>query len=280
VILLLALVDFQLGPLRSGALLYLVPVAVVAWYGRGTAAGITTLIAAVASAGSWWLAGGSEMAAAAGSGTRDLLWNGSVHLVLFLILVALVRWIREAVVAQWAIAMSDPLTGLANAPAFFSRLTDEISRSLRYGRVFTLAYLDLDRFKEVNDTFGHAEGDDVLRQLAETMRSTMRGSDMTARLGGDEFGILLPETPYVEAEGALEKLRAKLDWTMRDRGWPVTLSIGAVTFESPAESADAAARIADGLMYAAKRDGGDRIRHLLWSGEDTLRTRVEPKTRG
>lgn len=212
------------------------------------------------------------MAEAAGTGSRDLLWNAGSDLVLFLVIVALVRWIREAVVAQWAIALSDPLTGLANAPAFFSRLSTEISRSLRYGRVFTLAYLDLDRFREVNNTLGHAEGDHVLRQLAETMKTTMRGSDLTARLGGDEFGILLPETAYAEAEGALEKLRAKLDWTMRDRGWPVTLSIGAVTFESPADSAEAAARIADGLMHAARRDGGDRIRHLLWSGEGTLST--------
>jgi len=220
------------------------------------------------------------MAEAAGTGTRVLLWNAGVHLVLFLVIVALVRWIRDAVVAQWAIALSDPLTGLANAPAFYARLSDEVSRSLRYGRVFTLAYLDLDRFKEVNDTFGHAEGDDVLRQLAETMQSTMRGSDLTARLGGDEFGILLPETPYAEAEGALKKLRTKLDWTMRDRGWPVTFSIGAATFESPPESADAAARIADGLMYAAKRDDGDRIRHLLWTGEGTLNEGVAPRPPG
>jgi diguanylate cyclase (GGDEF)-like protein len=168
---------------------------------------------------------------------------------------------------QRTVALSDPLTGLANTRAFLDRLGDEIARGLRHGRVFTLVYLDLDRFKEVNDSLGHAEGDRVLTRIAAMMRETLRASDLPARLGGDEFGILLPETPFAQAERALGKLRDRVVEEMGNNDWPVTLSMGAVTFESTVETADDAVRIADGLMYAAKASGGDGIQHLLWTGE-------------
>jgi len=257
----LGIVAWWIAPERSATAFQLLPIALLGWYGVGRHVYFLALAAAAVDAVAVNLGGGPW--------TRsDVIWNGAATLVVFLAVGAMVRYLREAIETQWALALTDPLTGLGNAPAFFGRLQEEIGRSHRYGRVFTLAYFDIDNFKEVNDNFGHTEGDEVLKQVAERLQRSLRGSDLPARLGGDEFGVLLPETPYAQAEQALEKLRADLELTMRDRGWHVTLSIGAVTFESPVESADAATRIADGLMYTAKREGGDRIQHLLWAGDD------------
>ena len=196
-----------------------------------------------------------------------------MRLTTFLVVAALTVRLKESLAAQKQLALSDHLTGLANTRAFFDSMSAEIDRALRYGTIFTLAYMDLDHFKEVNDTLGHAEGDEVLRRVAETMRSTMRTTDLSARLGGDEFGILLPETPFGRAEGALEKLRQEIGEAMGEGGWPVSVSMGAVTFEAPVDTADDAIRVADGLMYEAKEGGGDGIRHLLWTGETGPRPR-------
>jgi diguanylate cyclase (GGDEF)-like protein len=195
------------------------------------------------------------------------VWNLGARLTTFLIVAALVVRLRESRATQDKLALSDPLTGLANARAFFDRLSSEIDRALRYGSIFTLAYMDLDHFKEVNDRLGHAEGDEVLRAVGRTMREATRATDLTARLGGDEFGLLLPETPYGKAESALGKLQSEILTAMKEGGWPVTVSMGAVTFEAPVDTADDAARIADGLMYEVKDAGGDGVRHQLWTGE-------------
>lgn len=260
-VLALGILDFSVGPQVSFAVFYLLPIAATSWYGvERSGAFVCALAAAVA--------GGADLLTRLEPlPTWISAWNYGVLLTLFLVVAVLVSWLREAKEVQRAVALSDPLTGLANTRAFLDRLREEIERALRYGRVLTLVYLDLDRFKEVNDTLGHAEGDRVLMRIASIMEETLRTSDLLARLGGDEFGIILPETPYAQAEGALAKLRAEVLEAMNEEGWPVTLSMGAVTFESSVDTADDAVRIADGLMYAAKAAGGDGIQHLLWTGE-------------
>jgi diguanylate cyclase (GGDEF)-like protein len=260
-VLALGVLEYSVGPELTFSVFYLLPIAAAAWYGTarsgplvcGLAASVAGVVGLLTPPDppSLWVAG----------------WNTGVLLILFLGVGALVSWLRDAKEMQRTVALSDPLTGLANTRAFLDRLGDEIARGLRHGRVFTLVYLDLDRFKEVNDRLGHAEGDRVLTRIAAMMRETLRASDLPARLGGDEFGILLPETPFAQAERALGKLRDRVVEEMGKNDWPVTLSMGAVTFESTVETADDAVRIADGLMYAAKASGGDGIQHLLWTGE-------------
>ncbi len=257
----LGALDFALGPDVVFSLFYFLPIALAAWYGEGRAGYFLATVA-----GACWV--GVEVL----SGVTYPLpwifpWNTGVRVGTFLVVAALTIRLRESLQVQRALALSDPLTGLANTRAFLDHLNSEIERSSRYGRIFTLAYVDLDRFKEVNDTRGHAEGDEVLRRVARTMTATMRTTDLPARLGGDEFGLLLPETPFAQAEWALEKLRSELLRTMEMGGWPVTFSVGAVTFEAPIGSADEAIRIADRLMYEVKNSGRDAIRHILWTGE-------------
>jgi diguanylate cyclase (GGDEF)-like protein len=108
-------------------------------------------------------------------------------------------------------ARSDVLTGLPNRRALDERLDDEIKRSARSGRVFCVIMMDLDGFKQVNDTYGHDVGDDVLRQVARSLQENLRISDFLARYGGDELTLVLSETDLNQAEVVVEKINRNLD---------------------------------------------------------------------
>ena len=106
---------------------------------------------------------------------------------------------------------------------------------------------------------GHLAGDELLAEVAATLRNNLRATDLPARLGGDEFAILLPETGHDEAGTVIARLREKLLARMKERGWPVTFSIGVAVFSDPPEQVDELVRAADGLMYEVKRNGKDAI---------------------
>jgi len=158
-------------------------------------------------------------------------------------------------------ATLDPLTGLANRRAFMTTLSAEISRQKRSIRAFSLALLDLDGFKALNDSKGHRAGDEALKLVAEVLRTHTRAADCLARLGGDEFGILMPDTET--APGAmLNELCARIATITAAADRAVTTSIGCRTFRSPPASAVDALQDADRVMYAAKLHGKNRAEHL------------------
>jgi diguanylate cyclase (GGDEF)-like protein len=134
-------------------------------------------------------------------------------------------------------------------------LSAELDRSRRYKRPFTLAYIDLDNFKIVNDSLGHGAGDEVLQTVVAVMREQIRRTDVVARLGGDEFALLLPETDLDAAHIAIEKIRSSLLLKMSERHWPVTASIGSLTCRDAQLSVDQLIKQADDLMYVAKSIG-------------------------
>lgn len=160
----------------------------------------------------------------------------------------------------------DPLTGTVNARAFRERARDEIDRSRRYGRPFTLAYVDLDNFKTVNDRFGHSAGDNLLRLVTDIIRKNLRTTDILARVGGDEFAFLLPETDQVSAHAVLDKIRNKVASSLKEAELPVTMSVGAVVYLSAPDSVDSMIHQADNLMYQAKYSGKNRIRLEVYDG--------------
>jgi diguanylate cyclase (GGDEF)-like protein len=164
------------------------------------------------------------------------------------------------------LARTDMLTGLANRRAFYEALQAERARTARYGRPMTLVYLDLDNFKRVNDTLGHAVGDDLLACVADLLRRTLRASDTVGRLGGDEFALLLPETTAQAAEALLQKLGSVLMDTMQAKQWPVTFSMGAAAFLDNPASVEEMIRTADELMYSVKKSGKNRISVALMGG--------------
>ena len=154
---------------------------------------------------------------------------------------------------------TDSLTGAANVRGFRERAQGEIDRSLRYGHAITLAYLDVDDFKAINDKFGHSMGDEVLTRIAELTLLKIRKTDVLGRLGGDEFAILFPQTESESAEVVLNRIRESLSEEMRVRGWTVTVSGGAVTFKAPPGSVDEMIKKADDLMYEAKNGGKKQL---------------------
>jgi diguanylate cyclase (GGDEF)-like protein len=118
--------------------------------------------------------------------------------------------------------------------------------------------VDVDNFKRINDRYGHAGGDRLLRAIARAMREGCRRTDIVARLGGDEFALLLPDTGPDAAAVVVEKVRTALLASARGEGWPATFSVGATTFLEPPSSVDELVSRADELMYAAKRAGKNR----------------------
>jgi diguanylate cyclase (GGDEF)-like protein len=152
-------------------------------------------------------------------------------------------------------ATHDALTGLPNRRAFDRVLARELERSSRYGEIFSLTIIDLDGFKQLNDSRGHAAGDALLRQAADTIAEACRASDVAGRLGGDEFAVLLPQTNQFEAAALCERLRAEVE-TLAD----VSLSWGVAEYPTHGVDASTLMRAADAAMYASKPRlvGGER----------------------
>jgi diguanylate cyclase (GGDEF)-like protein len=156
------------------------------------------------------------------------------------------------------LATTDMLTGIPNRRSFYESGAVELARARRYTRPLTLLMLDADNFKQVNDTYGHAAGDAVLKALAAALRSSIRETDVLARLGGEEFGILMPETAVPHAAGLAERLRsaiALLPVPVEDRAVSVTVSIGVAPVPNHTSGIEHAMRIADELLYQAKQRG-------------------------
>ncbi len=165
-----------------------------------------------------------------------------------------------------ALAVTDPLTGLANRRHFFTLAQQEMERAQRYGRPLAVLLLDIDDFKQINDTYGHAVGDRVLETVGAYCRSSLRAADMVARYGGEEIVALLPETDARAAEEAAERLRAGIATLDFGPELPcVTASIGVAVYDH-ADECDVSTLIdrADRALYAAKRGGKDRV--ALWAG--------------
>jgi len=182
------------------------------------------------------------------------------------------RYVGERLARQQleALALRDPLTGLANHRHFHERLHSELQRARRDGASLALIVLDLDHFKALNDSRGHAFGDRVLCEVAGALRAAVRESDLVARVAGEKFAVLLPGARAYAAVHAADGVRARIA-RLRTDGAPFSASAGVATF--PTDAADAAAlfEAADGALAWAKRDGRDRTRRY---DPDHVRTRT------
>lgn len=169
--------------------------------------------------------------------------------------------LREAYQRIEELAEIDELTGTFNRRCIMRMLNEEIDRAERNATPLSLALIDLDWFKRINDGFGHPIGDEVLRTFAITIFANIRSFDRLGRYGGEEFLLLLPNTSREEAHAMLERLReivAELDWTAFSPAMQVTLSAGIATM-TLGETADVALARADGALYTAKEMGRNRI---------------------
>lgn len=157
------------------------------------------------------------------------------------------------------LARHDALTGLPNRRAADEQIAAEIARHRRSGQSLTVLVFDIDHFKRVNDTHGHAAGDAVLAQVARTAQTTLRSTDFVARTGGEEFLVLLPETEEAGAQAAAEKLRAAIALQQFDEAGHVSVSVGRVSDAQAFADAPSAIRAADTALYAAKHAGRNRV---------------------
>ncbi|HEU4905903.1 MAG TPA: GGDEF domain-containing protein, partial [Solirubrobacterales bacterium] len=168
-------------------------------------------------------------------------------------------------------ASQDPLTGLKNRRRFEEDLRGELARSRRERTIGAVMMLDLDNFKQVNDTLGHPVGDRTISEIAAVLTARMRATDVVARLGGDEFAIVLPRCDLDEAEEIAEAIAKaiRLHTLPGEAAPPITASIGIAAFGPQSEGYDAVLSAADNAMYEAKRAGRDHVRvagHVLASG--------------
>lgn len=175
------------------------------------------------------------------------------------------------------LALWDSVTGLPNRTFLADRLGEELSRAERHGRSFALLMFDLDGFKDVNDTHGHAAGDRVLAMVGARAARSMRASDVVARLGGDEFVALLPEATRQGAAAVAEKLRGSLaqPYGFGRRTARLSASIGIAFYPEHGRDLETLQRAADAALYAAKREGKNRA-VVAASAEPALSNSAEP----
>jgi diguanylate cyclase (GGDEF)-like protein len=161
------------------------------------------------------------------------------------------------------LSMTDELTGLSNRRAFFLIGNEEIKKAQRYKTPLSLMILDIDKFKNINDTFGHDAGDAALQCLARTLQSKSREVDVIARLGGEEFGILLPNTKASDAVVLAERFRSAIEGEEclipDGRSARITASFGVATYRDEIANLDMLLQKADVAMYQAKNEGRNRV---------------------
>ena len=250
----IVLADVAAGPQWGLAVLSIVPIGLAAWYAGSRVAALTVLTAAVG-----WLVHQPSLHAF----PAPTLWNALARVVYFGLAARFVGVVRRNLRLESALAATDPLTGLLNRRAFWERAQHELRRAARYGHPITVAYVDLDNFKFVNDEQGHKTGDEVLCGVADTLRKRTRVTDLVGRLGGDEIAVLLPEAAPQQGVEALQGLRAALATLFAEQGWPVSTSVGAVTFWDIPDDVQEVVGSADTLMYEVKRAGKDHLEHRV-----------------
>lgn len=251
----LAILDTLNGPDLSLELFYLLPISVVAWFaGRRTG-----ILMSVAGTAAWFLARHA-------TGLKPIdsflpFWDALSKLGFFLAAACTLPSLKR----EWELlkesGRTDYLTSACNRNSFETFANLEIHRSLRYQHPFTVVYLDIDKFKFVNERFGHNMGDTLLRAVAQTIKGKIRTSDILARMGGDEFALLLPETQSEAAQIVVRRIQRHLLDAAQKNEWPVSFSFGVATFLRPPESVHELIRKADALLVAAKSSGGNNVRH-------------------
>ena len=252
-VLLIGILDYLSGFELSFSIFYLVPISFVAWY-----TGLyPTMLVCLLSAGTWFIVDFNS-----GHPYSHRLipfWNTFVRLGIFVILARLIMVIKMRLLIEEKLARHDGLTGLLNARAFFDVFSTIFDMAKRYNHPTTIAYIDLDDFKRINDRFGHLQGDEVLKKIAAVLTDQKRQTDFVARLGGDEFAVLLPETDVSGASAAMNTLRERLKQMIKTNKWPIGLSIGVATLKNTGMNADEALNQADNLMYKVKKSGKNNI---------------------
>jgi diguanylate cyclase (GGDEF)-like protein len=249
-------VDYFTGPEVSIGFFYLAPIAIAAWYiGRDAGLGVSLVSAAI-----WFVVNGPAIPVREFS-FIVLLWDAGVRLVFFVVIAALLSVLHQAIDRERALARTDYLTGVKNDRSFYEQADIELRRARRHRRPMSIAYIDVDDFKELNDCFGHSEGDSALRAIGAALLRRLRATDVVGRMGGDEFAILMPEAGKGKASKIVKRLHELLMAEFRVNRWPITLSIGVLTCTTAPSDITRLMKEVDALMYEVKRSGKNHIKY-------------------
>lgn len=259
----IGLVDWLAGPDVSLLVFFLLPMFLAVWF-VGKRAG---LLISVISAAAWLVNALLDQHQYAHPAIP--YWNVAVRLLFLLIFTYMLTAFKRVLAHEQELARTDYLTRVANRRFFYEQTRAEIRRARRFEHPFTIAYMDIDDFKEVNDRSGHTTGDKLLRAVADTIRRDVREIDVLARLGGDEFAILLPETGEEAARAVVRRVQRSLLEMVKGNDWPVTFSVGVATWVAPPRDVDEVVKRADQLMYSVKNSGKNMVRHEVFGEQLT-----------
>jgi diguanylate cyclase (GGDEF)-like protein len=252
------LIDLLTGPVLSLTLFYLIPVGLSSWYVSPRAGFVVTIL----SAAMWF-----------GAVTVDhlpfaiALWNAVIRFGFLTVYITILAHLKRNVSALHYMAYHDALTDVLNRRAFQSQLESAHRHTRASSRPLTLAYLDLDNFKQVNDRHGHAAGDALLVRLASVLRAQLRAVDQVARVGGDEFALLLQDVDTAAASAIIARIQQQVDEMLATEGWAASVSIGVVTFREVPQTVDTMLHVADQLMYDVKAAGKHGTRYTVYPPE-------------
>lgn len=263
ILVIVGLFDYWAGPQVATAIFYLVPIGLVAHHSEKYA-----LVTVSCFTASVWslndLASGIEY-----SNAVIPSWNFIMRLGLFLIVGSLIYSYNQKSTFYKKLAEVDELTGLLNRRGFLIRVEEELTRARRFKRPYSIAYIDLDHFKQVNDNYGHQAGDELLCLVSNTLITYLRATDHVARVGGDEFTVLLVETDQAAAQVAFEKCYQALNQKLLANGMGVTASVGVVTYSNFSASLSDMLKKADSWMYHVKKSGKNRVEYRYDTDENS-----------
>jgi diguanylate cyclase (GGDEF)-like protein len=245
--------DYLTGSEISFSIFYLVPIGIAAWHGTRKLALWMAVVSAIV-----WLV--TDLSAEHTYRSAIIpCWNATVRLGFFVVVSHLLSSQRNQLRRETESARIDQLTGIKNTKGFLSETQMLWDLATRHGHTSSLAYIDVDNFKDVNDNYGHGEGDAVLTAVAAALADSVRTTDIVGRLGGDEFALFLPETSSEGAAYVLQRVQERVIQLAGERGWPIALSVGVMVVRPPYPPLAQALRAADELMYRAKRAGKNRV---------------------
>jgi diguanylate cyclase (GGDEF)-like protein len=252
----IGLIDYLTGNDFGFSVFYVLPILLVTWFTNQRLGFIVSFASAIA----WLIA---DIAASQPySFSLVSFWNSFIRLAFFIIIALLLSELKKSL----ELARIDHLTTAINSRYYYELVQMELNRSQRNQHPFTIAYIDLDNFKAVNDQLGHAVGDQVLIALVSSVSKVIRKSDFIARLGGDEFAVLFPETDQEDARIIFSKIQKSFVEAVQQNKWSITFSVGILTCRVAPQTSDELIGMADELMYLAKSDGKNTVKYSTYAG--------------
>jgi diguanylate cyclase (GGDEF)-like protein len=251
-------IDYVTGPEIAFSIFYIVPVILVVLSTNRRQGIVISFVAAAV-----WL-GAERLVRNIYSSPFIPWWNAAVRFLFFAVIANFASAFKKMYENEERLARTDFLTGTANRRLLFETAQMKLIDPDTIELPFTTIYLDLDNFKKINDTLGHAAGDDILHAVGDMIKQNLRKTDIVARIGGDEFVILLPGAAAEDSKEIADKIKNKIAEQAGREKWPLTVTMGCATFLKPPASVNEMISKADDLMYEAKASGKNTIKSRIW----------------